>query len=141
MRPVAILLFSLGLIMAGCATTKYDSTWQGGVEAERMDENRYLITAKGNRRTHKRTIEEFALLKAAETTAAHDKPWFKIVDADVAAYRTVSRFGSGTSGPHTATVKMTIEMVDEEPNRLGEERYYKTQEVLDTLGPKHLPKD
>ncbi|MCG8354122.1 MAG: hypothetical protein MI920_00990 [Kiloniellales bacterium] len=134
MRAFAIYAVLL-CMLAGCST-RYDSTWRGGVEAKRISESQYLITAKGNYHTEQRVIEEFALLKAAETTVANNKMKFKVVDANVKSFVNYLRKTS-----RWATVNMTIEMAGENPDDLADGGYFTAKEILDTLGPKHFPKD
>ena len=69
---ISLLLIALPIALTGCAT-QYDATnpfvrFAGGVEALPIDGTTYRISAKGNAFTSVEKMQDFVLLKAAETT-------------------------------------------------------------------------
>ena len=54
------------LVLAGCATKYQEMGFTGGVAAERITADTYRIVARGNGYTGNTTIQDYALLKAAE---------------------------------------------------------------------------
>jgi hypothetical protein len=63
----AVLLSALALTGA-CATKYQDMGFTGGVAAEQLTVNTWRILARGNGYTSSTQIQDFVLLKAAETT-------------------------------------------------------------------------
>ncbi len=66
MWRVVVLGLSLG--MTACATKYQDAGFTGGVRAEQLTADTYRIVARGNGYTSGTTVQDYALLKAAETT-------------------------------------------------------------------------
>jgi hypothetical protein len=60
----------LCLLLAGCGTKYQEMGFTGGVAAEQITKDTYRIVARGNGNTRSTTIQDYALLKAAETTKA-----------------------------------------------------------------------
>ena len=58
----------VGLTLAGCGTKYQEMGFTGGVAAEQMSANVYRIKSRGNGYTSNSTIQDYVLLKAAETT-------------------------------------------------------------------------
>lgn len=69
----------LGLVLAGCATRYQDMGPTGGVNAARITDDLFRISARGNLYTDNGTIQDYVLLKAAETTVAMGRTHFAIV--------------------------------------------------------------
>ncbi|MGO9401586.1 MAG: CC0125/CC1285 family lipoprotein [Xanthobacteraceae bacterium] len=77
---VALFVFT---VLAGCATKYQDMGFTGGVSAEPVMTDVYRIVARGNGYTSSDRVQDFVLLKAAETTLAAGGSYFVIVnDAD-----------------------------------------------------------
>jgi len=76
-----VLCFAL----AGCSTPYQGMGFAGGVEAQQMSADTYRIVARGNGYTSPTTIQDYALMKAAETTKAAGGTHFLIVSANDAS--------------------------------------------------------
>jgi len=75
--------FLAAAILSGCATKYQEMGFTGGVRAEPVMTDVYRITAQGNGYTSADRVQDFALLKAAETTLAAGGNYFVVVnDAD-----------------------------------------------------------
>lgn len=57
-------------VLTGCATKYQSMGLTGGVEAQQITTDKYRIIARGNGYTSSTTIQDYVLLKAAETTKA-----------------------------------------------------------------------
>ncbi|MDK9697728.1 MAG: hypothetical protein OEL76_15205 [Siculibacillus sp.] len=77
MRAVVVVCVGLGL--AGCATRYQEMGPTGGVTAAQITDDLHRISARGNLHTDAGTIQDFVLLKAAETTVAAGRTHFAIV--------------------------------------------------------------
>ena len=75
----------LCLLLASCSTPYQEMGFRGGVSAERVTASTYRIVASGNSFTGYRDIQDYTLLKAAETTKATGGTHFLIVDAQDAS--------------------------------------------------------
>jgi hypothetical protein len=71
----------LALQLAACATAYGPMGLTGGVEAQQIGADTYRIIARGNGYTDPETIQDYVLLKAAETTIAAGKAYFVVVSA------------------------------------------------------------
>lgn len=69
----------LALALAGCATPYQDMGLTGGVTAAPMTDDVWRISARGNLYTDETRIQDYILLKAAETTVAAGRSHFAIV--------------------------------------------------------------
>jgi hypothetical protein len=74
---VAALAFTL---LSGCATKYQEMGFTGGVVAEPVMTDVYRIVARGNAYTSADRVQDFVLLKAAETTLAAGGSYFVIMD-------------------------------------------------------------
>ncbi|QBR71897.1 hypothetical protein CU048_12150 [Beijerinckiaceae bacterium] len=84
MRKVAIVfLLAAGLI--GCATKYQNMGFGGGVTAQAITNDTYRIVARGNGYTSGTAIQDYVLLKAAETAVAAGQTHFAILGADDAS--------------------------------------------------------
>jgi hypothetical protein len=81
MRRVGVVVSGLMLAVAlsGCATRYQEMGATGGVSAAQMTDDVWRITARGNLYTDAGTIQDYVLLKAAETTVAAGRTHFAIV--------------------------------------------------------------
>jgi hypothetical protein len=71
----------LVMILGGCATPYQEMGFTGGVAAQRMTTDTYRIVARGNAYTGSIAIQDYTLLKAAETTKQAGATHFAIVSA------------------------------------------------------------
>lgn len=81
MKQYHIVCLVLALSLTACQTPYQGMGFGGGVSASVIDGTHARISAKGNGFTDSATIQEYALLKAAEVTTAANKHYFKIVNA------------------------------------------------------------
>src|SRR5258708_17430666 len=73
-------LFVAAFGLGGCATKYQDMSFAGGVAAEPVMTDTYRILARGNGYTAAARVEDFVLLKAAETTIAAGGSHFVVVN-------------------------------------------------------------
>lgn len=70
----------LGLILlSACETTYQEGNFAGGVKALPITSDTYRISASGNGYTSSSTIQDYVLLKAAETTLQANQTHFVII--------------------------------------------------------------
>ena len=77
---VGVFATIIALALAGCATKYQDTGFTGGARAEPVMTDVYRIVASGNGYTFADRVQDFALLKAAETTLAAGGNYFFIVN-------------------------------------------------------------
>ena len=99
-----IALFACAMLLAACATKYQDMGWTGGVEAEPVMTDVYRIVARGNGYTSPDRVNDFTLLKAAETTIAAGGNYFAVLGA---ADRTAVEAGQTPSTVSTNVVGRT----------------------------------
>ncbi len=80
MQYFAVVLVA-ALAFGGCATQYQEMGFSGGVAAERMTADTYRISARGNGYTGHTTIQDYMVLKAAETTKQSGGTHFFIISA------------------------------------------------------------
>jgi hypothetical protein len=78
MRIALVFLF---LALTACATPYQNMGFMGGVEAQRMTADTYRIVARGNGYTGATAIQDYTMLKAAETTKQTGGTHFAIISA------------------------------------------------------------
>jgi hypothetical protein len=74
---VVVLCAALG----GCATKYQEMGFTGGVAAQQITADTWRILSRGNAYTASTTVQDYVLLKAAETTQAAGGGYFQIVSA------------------------------------------------------------
>src|SRR5215471_8220818 len=79
MRFLGIVALCAALV--GCATKYQEMSFTGGVAAEQITADTWRIRARGNAYTNSSTVQDYVLLKAAETTQAAAGTYFQIVSA------------------------------------------------------------
>jgi len=80
MRVATMVAAIAGLcFLASCQTPYQEPGFTGGVTAQAITDNTYRISARGNGYTAANTIQDYVLLKAAETTLAKGGTHFVIV--------------------------------------------------------------
>lgn len=80
-----ISFFFVALLLAGCSTPYQEIGFTGGVEAQQMTSNTFRIVSRGNGYTSGTTIQDYAVLKAAETTKRNGGTHFAIISASNAS--------------------------------------------------------
>lgn len=108
-RILAVLGAVIGL--SGCMSTTYREVgFFGGVEARQMTADTYNIIARGNGYTSDATIQDYAILKAAETTIAAGGTHFVVLGVEdttrtsvgqTAGYGQVSVYGNTAYGTYS----------------------------------------
>ncbi len=82
MRFPAMAMTAVAVVALGACGTRYqDMGFTGGVAAEQMTTDTFRITARGNGYTGNTTIQDYALLKAAETTKEAGGTHFLVISA------------------------------------------------------------
>jgi len=83
------------IAISACATsTPYAPAESGrgyGFAEQKIEENRYRITFRGNSLTTRETVETFLLYRAAELTLQNGYDYFVVVEGDTEANTTYSR--------------------------------------------------
>jgi hypothetical protein len=78
----AIVLF---ILLAGCGTKYQEMGFTGGVAAEQITADTWRIKARGNAYTNNETVQDYVLLKAAETTQATGGTHFQLISSSDAS--------------------------------------------------------
>jgi len=79
MRSLAIMVLCAAL--GGCATKYQEMGFTGGVAAQQITADTWRIQSRGNAYTASATVQDYVLLKAAETTQAAGGTHFQIISA------------------------------------------------------------
>ena len=72
-------VFATLLVVTGCSTPYQSMGFRGGVEAQQITSDTYRIVARGNAYTSPTQIQDYTLLRAAETTVASGSTHFLII--------------------------------------------------------------
>lgn len=89
------MLAAVALALSGCATKYQDMGVTGGVAAQQMTANTYRIMARGNGYTSGTTVQDYMMLKAAETTKVAGGSHFVVITAaDASSQNFVTTPGS-----------------------------------------------
>ena len=75
-----IVIIACAASLVSCATKYQDMGFTGGVAAEPVMTDVYRITARGNGYTSADRVQDFVLLKGAETTLAAGGNYFVVID-------------------------------------------------------------
>ena len=133
-----ICVIALCAIVAGCATKYQDMGFTGGVAAEQITADTWRIRARGNAYTGNSTVQDYVLLKAAETAQASGATHFQIISAaDASRASTVVSPGTSTTtfvgrSAFTTTSPGSVDTVI----KPGEDVYVR---ILKQLPPGPLP--
>lgn len=88
-----LIVGACALVLAACATaTPYGPADQGGgfgFAEQRIEENRYRVTFRGNSLTDRETVENALLYRAAELTLQQGLNYFVVVENDTEARTSV----------------------------------------------------
>lgn len=98
------LIFLGMLALAACSTPYQEMGFAGGVGAQQMTSNTFRIVSRGNGYTSSTTIQDYTVLKAAETTKQAGATHFAIISAsDASSTRSITTPGHA----HTSFVGNT----------------------------------
>ena len=75
------LILIVCLAISGCATPYQDMGFTGGVTAQQMTANTFRIISRGNSYTSPTTIQDYTMLRAAETTLQNGGTHFQVISA------------------------------------------------------------
>ncbi len=101
---VILAAIAAGLLAACATSTPYQpasSPRSYGFSDQKIEENRYRLTFRGNSSTDRETVENFLLFRAAELTIQNGYDHFIVVEGDTEARRSYSTSGTsaGFFGP------------------------------------------
>jgi hypothetical protein len=147
-------LFVVAVSLGGCATKYQDMGFSGGVAAEPVMTDTYRILARGNGYTAAARVEDFVLLKAAETTIAAGGSHFVVINqsnqTSVAVGQTPgsvqtnvygrTAFSTYTPGMTYNIVKpgedVLIRVLRLKPGEAPPPGAFPAQDIVNTLGPR-----
>lgn len=90
------LTMMVALALAGCSTPYQEMGFLGGVSAERITSETYRIVSRGNAYTGGTAVQDYVLLKAAETTKQAGGTHFALISAgDASRVSYDTSYGSG----------------------------------------------
>jgi hypothetical protein len=96
MRILGVL--ALCALLGGCATKYQEMGFTGGVAAQQITADTWRIQARGNAYTGTATVQDYVLLKAAETAQAAGATHFQIIsEADASRASTIVTPGTSTT--------------------------------------------
>lgn len=126
----------LGLLTlcAACAPSSYEGNFFiAGPQSRALGEDKFEIIASADTFADESIVEEYGLLKAAQTTVEFNKDVFRILSANLEQLnpnRGHSRLGLGYR------ITMVIETALERDIEGEAEDYYSAHELIETLAPK-----
>jgi len=83
LRTIGMALAAAGSLAACTTSTPYGPANGGyGFSEQRVEDNRYRITFRGNSSTSRETVENFLLYRAAELTLQGDYDYFVMIESD-----------------------------------------------------------
>ena len=93
MRAPIVLIICLGL--SGCATPYQEMGYIGGVSATQVTDTNFRISARGNSFTDPAIVQDYVMLKAAETAVEHGAKFFVVLSsADASRVATMTTPGT-----------------------------------------------
>ena len=132
----------LGLLLSGCAGglgTKYEPEgFRGGYSDQQIARNIFKVTFKGNGYTGRQTVQNRAMLRAAELTLEKDYDLFAIILDDQII---IGPSGYGTQNKHRTTLEIKMFKFSDyikDINLTKEEYKNKIEERNNKLGDTNL---
>jgi hypothetical protein len=150
----ALSAMAVSLALAACATKYQEMGFSGGVAAEPVMTDVYRIVARGNGYTTPDRVQDFALMKAAETTLGAGGNYFVIINeadrTNVATGQTPgfaqtnvvghTAFTTYTPGATYNTVKpgeaVLIRVLRLAANQPAPPGAFPAQDIVNTIGPR-----
>jgi len=81
MHSRTFVLALAAVALASCATPYQESGLRGGVSAQLITHDTFMVSAHGNGYTSQATVAQYTLRKAAETTLASGFDWFVLLNS------------------------------------------------------------
>lgn len=107
MRLIRMVPLILLVFLTACATqTEYKPAadrGEYGYTDTQLAENRYRVTFTGNTMTPKETVQDYALLRAAELTLQNGYDWFRLANRETDKKTRTTTSGGAGFGPGTHT--------------------------------------
>lgn len=130
MRLQWIFVAMLAVFVAGCSTgTTYqpaDERGAYGYTETELGSDRYRVTFTGNSSTDKETVNDYAMLRAAELTLQNGYNWFRMVNRDTesnsrssTSISGINDFGGGTAVYQRCGLLSCQTVVSQSPSRLS----------------------
>ncbi|MDA4847459.1 CC0125/CC1285 family lipoprotein [Hoeflea poritis] len=154
MKVRLLFCLAIAIVLAGCQTPYQEAGFEGGVTAAPITNDTYRISARGNGYTASSTIQDYALLKAAETTLERGANYFVILSGSDATQQSVG-YTPGSSnttfigntayttyqpGYQYDIVKpgqdLIIQVVNVPPGKAPPPGAFPAQEVFDNINPR-----
>jgi len=89
MRTIAIAAYTAILVMGACASAPAyrpaSSTNALGYSDQRIENDRWRVTYRGDARMASGQVQDYALMRAAQVTLENGGDWFEVVTADTDA--------------------------------------------------------
>lgn len=96
------------VLLGGCATRYQEMGFTGGVAAEQMSADVFRIKSRGNAYTDRATVQDYVLLKAAETAKSVGGTHFQMISAnDATKQELVTTPGTATTSVYGGTAFTT----------------------------------
>lgn len=93
-----LLVPCLALFLTACATKYQEMGFSGGVAAQQVTADTWRIQSRGNAYTSSAMVQDYVLLKAAETTKAAGGTHFVLISAaDATRVETMTTPGTATT--------------------------------------------
>jgi hypothetical protein len=152
-----IVIIACAALLVGCATKYQDMGFTGGVAAEPVMTDVYRIIARGNGYTSADRVQDFVLLKAAETTLSAGGNYFVVIDekdrTNVISGQTPgtmqtnvighSAFTTYSPGVNYNIVKpgeaLMIRVLRLKPGEAPPPGAFPAQDIANTIGPRLRP--
>ncbi|UPJ60542.1 hypothetical protein [Bradyrhizobium sp. 192] len=101
-----IVIVGVCLALGGCGTKYQEMGFTSGVAAQQMTADTWRIQSRGNSYTNSATVQDYVLLKAAETAQAAGGTHFQITSAADAS-RASTIVTPGTSNTTFSAIKLS----------------------------------
>lgn len=89
MRTLAIAAYTAILVLGACASAPVygpaSSPDAIGYSDQRIEDDRWRVTYRGNARMSSGSVQDYALMRAAQVTLENGGDWFEVVTADTDA--------------------------------------------------------
>jgi hypothetical protein len=148
------VIAACAILLVSCATKYQDMGFTGGVAAEPVMTDVYRIVARGNGYTSPDRVQDFVLMKAAETTLAAGGNYFVIVNeadrTNVVSGQTPATMQTNVIG-HTAFTTYSpgasynivkpgeavlVKVLRLKPGETPPPGAFPAQDIVNTMGPR-----